>query len=178
MRGGTRFNSGVSDVTTNPAAPTYDPQAPAGGYAPVPSGYGSWWLCPAANALEPPPTQYGPPNYAAHTAGQPPQLPPNYPPNVNYPPAAAPPPDRMANLNRPATTTNTAAPLSAPQISTASTTKSSAETGQGDKPWITMVIFFALALSIGANMYLGWTAGEYYSRYRLATERLRSASRA
>jgi hypothetical protein len=175
VRGGTRFNSGVSDVTTNPAAPTYDP--PAGGYAPAPSGYGSGGYAQPRTALEPPPTQYAPPNYAAHTAGQPPQLPPNYPPTVNYAPAAAP-PDRMANLNRPAATTNTAAPLSAPQISTASSTKSSAESSQGDKPWVTMVIFFALALSIGANMYLGWTAGEYYSRYRLATERLRSASRA
>ena len=41
-----------------------------------------------------------------------------------------------------------------------------------------MIVTFALFLSIGANLYLGWTAGEYYSRYRLATERLRSASRA
>jgi hypothetical protein len=40
-----------------------------------------------------------------------------------------------------------------------------------------LVTVFALFVSIGANGYLGWTAAEYYSRYRLATDRLRSAGR-
>jgi hypothetical protein len=40
-----------------------------------------------------------------------------------------------------------------------------------------MFTVFALFLSIGGNLYLGWTAAEFYSRYRLATERLRSAGR-
>lgn len=35
----------------------------------------------------------------------------------------------------------------------------------------------ALMLSIGVNLYLGWTAAELYSRYRLAVERVRSVSR-
>ena len=36
---------------------------------------------------------------------------------------------------------------------------------------------FALFLSIGGNLYLAWTAAEFYSRYKLAVERLRGASR-
>ena len=36
---------------------------------------------------------------------------------------------------------------------------------------------FALFLSMGANLYLGWTAAEFYSRYKLAVERLRGAGR-
>lgn len=35
------------------------------------------------------------------------------------------------------------------------------------------LVFF----SVGGNFYLGWTAAEFYSRYKLANERLRSASR-
>ncbi len=35
----------------------------------------------------------------------------------------------------------------------------------------------ALFLSIGGNLYLAWTAAEFYSRYKLAVERLRSAGR-
>jgi hypothetical protein len=129
-------------------------------------------------ALEPPPAQYGPPSYLANTTTQQ-QLPPQatYPPTVNYAPAPAP-PDRVANLNRPATATNVNTPLAAPQINTTSVTKPPAESAQESKPYLTMIVTFALFMSIGANMYLGWTAGEYYSRYRLATERLRSASRA
>jgi hypothetical protein len=41
-----------------------------------------------------------------------------------------------------------------------------------------MLVTAALFLSIGANAYLGWTAAEFYSRYRSATDRLRSATRA
>ncbi|HZN35927.1 MAG TPA: hypothetical protein VFB80_18990, partial [Pirellulaceae bacterium] len=36
---------------------------------------------------------------------------------------------------------------------------------------------FALFLSLGGNLYLAWTAAEFYSRYKLAVERLRSAAR-
>jgi hypothetical protein len=36
---------------------------------------------------------------------------------------------------------------------------------------------FALFLSIGGNLFLAWTAAEYYSRYKLAVERLRSSTR-
>ena len=46
------------------------------------------------------------------------------------------------------------------------------------KPW--WPLFFtccALFLSVGGNLYLGWTAAEFYSRYRLAIERMRSGGR-
>ncbi|WP_425614170.1 hypothetical protein NA78x_004031 [Anatilimnocola sp. NA78] len=47
---------------------------------------------------------------------------------------------------------------------------------EAEKPWwpllFTVIILF---FSIGANLYLGWTAAEFYSRYRLAVERLRSS---
>ena len=36
-----------------------------------------------------------------------------------------------------------------------------------------MFVCCALFLSIGGNLYLGWTAAEFYSRYRLAIERMR-----
>ncbi len=42
-------------------------------------------------------------------------------------------------------------------------------------PWA--FVCCALFLSIGGNMYLGWTAAEFYSRYRLAVERMRSIGR-
>ncbi|MCE9526693.1 MAG: hypothetical protein K8R36_11645 [Planctomycetales bacterium] len=40
-----------------------------------------------------------------------------------------------------------------------------------------MFVCCALFLSIGGNLYLGWTAAEFYSRYRLAIERMRGSSR-
>ena len=45
-----------------------------------------------------------------------------------------------------------------------------------EKPWWWLVFTsFLLFVSIGANLYLGWTAAEFYSRYRLAVERLRTS---
>lgn len=47
-----------------------------------------------------------------------------------------------------------------------------------EKPWWPFVfVAFGLFISIGANLYLGWTAAEFYSRYRLAVERLRTSGR-
>ncbi|WP_254509119.1 hypothetical protein [Anatilimnocola floriformis] len=44
-----------------------------------------------------------------------------------------------------------------------------------EKPWWWLVFTaFLLFVSFGANLYLGWTAAEFYSRYRLAVERLRT----
>jgi hypothetical protein len=50
----------------------------------------------------------------------------------------------------------------------------------GDQWWWPYWLFvvFSLFLSIGGNLYLGWTAAEFYSRYRLAVDRLRTAGRA
>ncbi len=42
-------------------------------------------------------------------------------------------------------------------------------------PWVFTCC--ALFLSIGGNLYLGWTAAEFYSRYRLTVERMRSSGR-
>ena len=45
-----------------------------------------------------------------------------------------------------------------------------------EKPWWPMVfVSFFLFVSLGANLYLVWTAMEFYSRYRLAVERLRTS---
>jgi len=174
-RGGSGFSGSFGDVATNLGAPTFESQSQPN-YAPAQPAHNDPRYTQPRGALEPPPAQYGPPNYVPNTAGQQPQA--NYSPQVTYAPAPAP-QDRIASVNRPAAATNVNTPLSAPQINTTSVTKPTAEPAQSEKPWmITMVIFFALAFSIGVNMYLGWTAGEYYSRYRLATERLRSASRA
>ncbi len=40
-----------------------------------------------------------------------------------------------------------------------------------------MFVCCALFISIGGNLYLGWTAAEFYSRYRLAIDRMRGSSR-
>jgi hypothetical protein len=84
--------------------------------------------------------------------------------------------DRFANLTRPAPTAS--APLAAPQVNPTSSTRGAASSLADDKPWMPLMFTaFALFLSIGGNLYLGWTAAEFYSRYRLATDRLRSAGR-
>ena len=41
--------------------------------------------------------------------------------------------------------------------------------------WLVFTSFF-LFISVGANLYLGWTVMEFYSRYKLAVERLRTSS--
>lgn len=44
------------------------------------------------------------------------------------------------------------------------------------QPWWPMVfVTFFLFVSLGGNLYLIWTAMEFYSRYRLAVERLRTS---
>jgi hypothetical protein len=168
----------VSDVATNLSAPTFDSQTQPT-YTPAQPAYNDPRYTQPRGALQPPPQEYGQQNYVANTAGQQPQTqsPATYPPPVNYAPPPAP-QDRLASINRPATTSGAGAHLAAPQINTTSVTKPPAEPASDSKPYLTMMVTLALFLSIGANMYLGWTAGEYYSRYRLATERLRSASRA
>jgi hypothetical protein len=53
-----------------------------------------------------------------------------------------------------------------------------ASAAPAEKPWWPFVfVAFGLFISIGANLYLGWTAAEFYSRYRLAVERLRTSGR-
>ena len=43
--------------------------------------------------------------------------------------------------------------------------------------WVSFLLVCALCASLGGNVYMIWTAAEYYSRYKLAIERLRSAGR-
>ena len=178
-RSGTRSGSGATDALANLGPPTYGSQTQSG-YGQGQPAYNDPRYVPQSGTMEPPPAQYGQPNYAGTAAGEPQHVAPQtgYPPTVNYGPAPVP-QDRLANVGRPSTTTNINTPLAAPQINPASVTKPPAESSSSEnKPYLTMIVTFALFVSIGANMYLGWTAGEYYSRYRLATERLRSASRA
>ena len=55
---------------------------------------------------------------------------------------------------------------------------SAVEGDAGNIPPTTYIFTFCLlALSIGGNLYLGWTAAEFYTRYRSAMERLRSGGR-
>jgi hypothetical protein len=182
----TRVGGGVSDLGANLGDPAFGGQSSPPDYAHT-QPYTQPHTQPAYNdpryqqprgTLEPPPAAYSPPNYAGSAATQPPQFAPQvgYPPANGYAPSS--PPDRLASATRPTSTSGTAAPLAAPQINTTSTTKAAESSSSENKPYLTMIVTFALFMSIGANLYLGWTAGEYYSRYRLATERLRSASRA
>ncbi|MFN0016608.1 MAG: hypothetical protein ACKVP0_00010 [Pirellulaceae bacterium] len=64
--------------------------------------------------------------------------------------------------------------------STKSTKNATSSEGTAPEPaswgsW--MFVCCALFLSIGGNLYLGWTAAEFYSRYRMAIERMRGSSR-
>jgi hypothetical protein len=171
-RGG-RFG-GVSDVATDPAA-----TAPQGYGQPLAPSYAGGRF-----AEQQPPVDYGhpPAGYVAQTGGQQAaQLPPQLPPRTNaYAPAnssfAQPPvDDRLASRTAPLANTS---PLPAPQINPASTTKAASDSSASESRWMPLMFtVFALFLSIGGNLYLGWTAAEFYSRYRLATERLRSAGR-
>lgn len=76
------------------------------------------------------------------------------------------------------TTSQTAGTKPLPRRSAAAGSEGEEE---GKKPEFPTLPFsmslFALFLSLGANLYLGWTAAEFYSRYKLAVERLRSAGR-
>lgn len=166
-----RFGSG-GDVATDHHSPAPATAPPT--YGPAPT-YGS--------RFETQPQQYEynqSPGYVSQTGGQQPaaQLPPQLPPRTNaFAPTTSqlpPPPttdDRLASRN--ASLSNTA-----PQVTLPTTTRSAADSSAAESRWMPLMFtVFALFLSIGGNLYLGWTAAEFYSRYRLATERLRSAGR-
>ena len=170
--------------------------APASTYGDT--GYGS--------TIQPPADPRTPPSYGQSVTNQPPtangsfgqpgyqqyQPPaytqqPNYAPSTNYAPPPAynqtpsfnfPPDNRVASVNRPTTTAATS-PLPAPGAATGFARPQTADAPPAaDKPWWPLMFTtFALFLSIGGNLYLGWTAAEFYSRYRLAVERVRSAGR-
>ncbi len=59
-------------------------------------------------------------------------------------------------------------------------TKSTTASADDETPKPYWPLFFtccALFLSVGGNLYLGWTAAEFYSRYRKTIERMRGGSR-
>jgi hypothetical protein len=150
----------------------------APGYSQPPTNYGAGNFDRARGAVEQPPVEYGPPaGYAARPPIEQQPLPPRT--STFAPPAYAPQPiadERFASVTRPPSTTS--APLAAPQVNPTSSTRTSTSPVDPDKPWMPLMFTaFALFLSIGGNLYLGWTAAEFYSRYRLATDRLRSAGR-
>ncbi|MEX2174242.1 MAG: hypothetical protein WD872_07760 [Pirellulaceae bacterium] len=181
-RAGSRFNGGESDRFANDqrgqaTAPLPNNNYPPG-YAPQPPAYDSQFDRARAMIDAPQAVDYGPqPGYVARTGAEQPQLPPRngYAPQVNYAPQPAL-DERLASANRTSPIGNM--PLPAPQLNANGTKQLPADGAQPEKPWMPLMLtFFALSLSIGANLYLGWTAAEFYSRYRLATERLRSAGR-
>ena len=170
--------------------------APAGTYGDT--GYGSTMQPPVDPRMQPgygqsaasqPPTasgSFGQPGYQQYPPPAYPQQP-NYAPPPNYAPQPTyhqapsfntPPDNRVASVNRPTTTAATS-PLPAPGAATGFTRPQTADAPPAaDKPWWPLMFTtFALFLSIGGNLYLGWTAAEFYSRYRLAVERVRSAGR-
>jgi hypothetical protein len=72
-------------------------------------------------------------------------------------------------------------PASSPRTTTRKPSKSPSneeadDAAPAEKPWGWFVfVFCVMCLSLGANLYLGWTAAEFYSRYRTAVERLRTS---
>ena len=103
------------------------------------------------------------------------QQPPYQQPTTRYSPQVA--NDRFASAPP---TTNTAATLP-PRTTETSLPSAAVTTPLAKEQWwwpYWLFLVFSLFLSIGGNLYLGWTAAEFYSRYRLAVDRLRTAGRA
>jgi hypothetical protein len=198
-----RFNPEPSPAASDLRAPAYDQPAPAYGGATgglVDSQSGSRFndsrLSDARQsdprgALQPP-LDYPPAAPPQSTFVQPvgaqqPQYtsPPPYQPQQPYSPAPAyqpqpttsyspPANDRLASAPPPLTTTTSPPRLDSPPTALPASTGNAAS---GPTPMLWLVVIFALFLSIGGNAYLGWTAAEFYHRYRTAVDRLRSAAR-
>jgi hypothetical protein len=117
------------------------------------------------------------------------QRPHDAPPPAGYAPPAASDPLRQGQFNAqaeqatdnrfaslpPQTLATTAAPAGSTVIPPATTGAPAAAEQWWWPYWL--LLMFSLFLSIGVNLYLGWTTAEYYNRYRVAVDRLRSASR-
>jgi hypothetical protein len=199
-RGGNRYTSSLGDQTTGLGPPqTIAPQIPApnayaqqAGQQPIGPAYDPRYdpqRTPAGQPIQygqqQPAPQYQDPRfqdpryqgYVSQTGAAETQS----PPRTNYGQTIALPnpptlDDRVASVSR--NTTNAAAPLPAPQVSSNTSAKSEVEAKKEEKPWMPLMLTaFLLFFSLGGNLYLGWTAAEFHSRYRMATERLRSASR-
>jgi hypothetical protein len=173
-RGSSRYG-GVSGQTSDNRAPAAT-QLEAPGYSRSAAMFESNRFSQPAASVEPP-AAYGPAaGYVTHGNEQP-QAPlrGSFQSPVGYA-AQQVVEDRQASLPRNTATANTSA--SVPQVNSTSASKTGVEPPAEEKPWMPLMFTaFALFMSIGGNLYLGWTAAEFYSRYRLATERLRSAGR-
>jgi hypothetical protein len=196
-RGGNRYTSNIGDQATGlgppqtiapqipspnayaqqPVAPAYDPRydpqrVPAAGQ---PIQYGAQQSAPQFQDPRFQDPRYQ--GYVSQTGGTETQS----PPRTNYGQTIALPnpptlDERVASVSRNTTTATT--PIPAPQITSNTSDKSDGESKKDEKPWMSLMLTaFLLFFSLGGNLYLGWTAAEFHSRYRMATERLRSASR-
>lgn len=194
-RGGNRYTSSIGDQAAGLGPPqTVAPQIPSppayahtAGQQPVAPAYDPRYD-PQRAPVAGPQIQYGPQyqdpryqdpryqGYVSQTGAAETQS----PPRTNYgqtialpnPPSLD---DRVASVSRNAAA---AAPLPAPQITSNTSAKSEVEAKKEEKPWMPLMLTaFLLFFSLGGNLYLGWTAAEFHQRYRMAAERLRSASR-
>lgn len=174
----TEFNQ---PATTRPPA-TYNPPLENNfvdnrPYSPAPAASGGRFDQYGSNALQPPVDASPPPSYVQPAQAQQPQY---QQPTTRYSPqvptdrfASAPPTTSIAATIPPRTTE---ASLPAATLPAAAVTPPLAKDQSWWPYWLFLV--FSLFLSIGGNLYLGWTAAEFYSRYRLAVDRLRTAGRA
>ena len=142
---------GFPAPNAQPPATQYQPQQPPVGQQP-PMG-----PAPQPGYQQP---MYQQPGYQQPAA---PQLPPaQYPQQPIY-----------VASNPPITQTQLPTPPAATETESKSKTKEEAEL-----PVVPLLLTsLGLMLSIGGNLYLAWVAAEFYSRYRLAVERVRSVSR-
>jgi hypothetical protein len=134
---------------------------------------------PLPGGLNPPPAMNNGPNnapyrpsvgYSQDNVPQPPaydnRMQANAPPDINYRPNTN--DMQVASLG-----SNTLRPGVRSDLPAATT---GAPLTAAERSWWLVFTTFFLFISIGANLYLGWTVMEFYSRYKLAVERLRTSS--
>jgi hypothetical protein len=158
-------------TTYAPTAPAYDPQ-PYSPPAPAPAPAGRFDDYRGAG-LQPPPAAPPPQPYTPPAGLEQPRY---GEPTTRYSPQVA--NDRFASVP-PSTNTAATIPPRAGEPEAFSAGAPIASPQMKDQWWwpYWLVVIFSLFLSIGGNFYLGWTAAEFYSRYRLAVDRLRTAGR-
>jgi hypothetical protein len=131
------------------------------------------------NTLQPPVDTAPPPSYVQPVGAEQPryQDQPYQQPTTRYSPQVA--GDRFASAPQPTTNAGTLPPRTAANDLPASAAAAMTPLAKDQWWWpYWLFVVFSLFLSIGGNLYLGWTAAEFYSRYRLAVDRLRTAGRA
>ncbi len=170
-------NTGRNSPATNPpssGSDLYPGNGQTGGFRNPPAQNQPGWNYDNRVPLDPPQGNFA--NRPLPPAGQSGQQPSQSNNNV-APPTGN---DRTAmvdqNQTRGAGNFTTQQPVAAPAPQAAPTA-----TAEAEKPWWWgwLVFFFCvMCLSIGGNLYLGWTAVEFYQRYQRAVERLRTGTTA